>query len=338
MAKSNFSITISSRKLVVSLVSLLLFSINPLFAAEENWAAPRTEYGFPDLQGIWHFGSTIPLQRPVELGTQSVYTEAEALNIESEMVQRNQERERALDPNRSPPEAGASIGLEADYNFSTFRSNLPKVNGEYRTSIIIDPPDGRLPVREEFVDFRTRRLVLGKSNTDGPENQPVSGRCIIFGAAVPSLGSITFNSNMQIVQNKDYVVLMTEMIHDARIIRLNDVHHDNGTQYWMGDSVGHWEEDTLVVHTKNFRPEQSGGIRLSEAFDLVERLTLVGDNEILYAYTVTDENAYTRPFTAERVITRRPVGDQIYEFACHEGNYSMPNILTGARRQETDSN
>jgi len=133
-------------------------------------------------------------------------------------------------------------------------------------------------------------------------------------------------------------MIMTEMIHHARIIRLYGTHYEDGFDYWAGDSTGHWEGDTLVVRTINFRPEQSTGylIPLSEEFELTERLTLISQNEILYTYTVVDPQAYTRPFTAERIIQRREAGEHIYEFACHEGNYSMIGVLRGARRAEPD--
>ena len=338
------------------LLSALLCSILPVavFAQFEGgipvplldndtpeWEMPRTEYGHPDFQGTWFFGSRTPLQRKPELGTKKTYTEQEARELEAGMRMRLQRQDAPLDPDRDAPEAGARIRQEADDTFLAHyqKPELVQVNGEYRTSVIIDPPDGRIPRKEGFQDYTARRRAAGLGDTDGPEGQPLSGRCIMFGSALPSLTPIMMNPNLLIVQNQDYIMIMTEMINDARIIRLNDDHFDNGVRNWMGDSVGYWEGDTLVVHSKDFRPEQSSSrsILVSEDFEVVERYRIIGDNEILYSFTVADQQAYTQPFSGERVLTRNPPEERIYEFACHEGNYSLSGILAGARRQEVDA-
>ena len=160
----------------------------------------------------------------------------------------------------------------------------------------------------------------------------------MFGAAAPSLTPMMMNPNLQIVQTEDYLMIMTEMIHDARIIRIGDDHSKHNIPQWMGDSVAHWEGDTLVVHSRNFRPEQSSSrsIIISEDFELIERYTLVGDDEIHYGVTVHDEQAYTQPFSGERILSRNAPEEKVYEFACHEGNYSLPGILAGARRLESE--
>lgn len=308
--------------------------------ANSDWTMPRTEHGHPDLQGTWLFGSRTPLQRPRNLGMKQTYTDAEVSELEQRMRQGMERQDAPLDPRRDAPEAGARIGQEADDTFLAHyrRPELVAVNGEYRTSVIVDPADGRMPLREGFEDFTAKRRAAGLADTDGPEGQPLSGRCLMFGAAVPSLTPVMMNPNLMIVQNRDYVMIMTEMIHDVRIIRLDSAHFDQGVRNWMGDSIGHWEGDTLVVRTKNFRPEQSSSrsIALSEDFELVERYTLVGDNAIHYAFTATDQQAYTQTVSGERTITRNPPEDRIYEYACHEGNYSLLGILSGARRQEAD--
>ena len=144
------------------------------------------------------------------------------------------------------------------------------------------------------------------------------------------------NPNMQIVQTPDHVMIVTEMIHDARIIRLWESRPDNGVRQWMGVSSGRWEGDTLVITTTNFRPEQSAAmfVPLSEDFALEERYTLVADDQILYGFTLTDAQAYTQPVSGERILNRNAPEELVYEYACHEGNYSLPGILAGARRQE----
>ncbi len=306
-----------------------------------DWIMPRTEHGHPDFQGTWLFGSRTPLQRPHGLGAKQTYSEEEAAELVQKMRQRNLLQDNALDPNRPAPELGGRIGQEADDAFLAHFSKpeLVKVNGEYRTSIIVDPPNGRLPIREGFKDFATKQRELGLTDTDGPEGQPLSGRCLMFGSAIPSLTPIMMNPNLRIVQNANYVMIMTEMINDARIIRLDDAHFEHGIRNWMGDPIGKWEGDTLVVHSKNFRPEQSSerAIVMSEEFEVFERYNLVSDNEIHYSFTVIDDQAYTQKFTGERILTRNSPEERIFEFACHEGNYSLTGILAGARRLENEN-
>jgi hypothetical protein len=161
----------------------------------------------------------------------------------------------------------------------------------------------------------------------------------MFGPALPSLTPVMMNPNMMIVQNRDYVVITTEMIHDARIIRIDSEHRDDGIARWMGDSIGHWEGDTLVVHSKGFRPEQSHPmfLRHSEALEITERYTLVGEDQLHYEFIAKDDNAFTEEVRAERIITRNAPQERVYEYACHEGNHSLLGILRGARRQEVDA-
>jgi hypothetical protein len=277
------------------------------------------------------------LQRPANLGTRKTYSEEEVLELEQRMRERNERQDAPLAADRAAPDKGARIGQEADDAFLAHyrKAELVRVSGEYRTSILVEPADGRIPVREGFKDYTAKRRAAGLADTDGPEGQPLSGRCLIFGSAVPSMTPIMMNPNLQIVQNQDYVMIMTEMIQDARVIRLGKEHFGHDIPKWMGDSIGYWEGDTLVVHTKNFRPEQSSrSIALSEDFKLIERYTIVSDNEIHYSFTVEDQQAYTQAFTGERTLTRNSPEERIYEFSCHEGNYSLSGILAGARRQE----
>ena len=313
---------------------------NAELAEETAWVMPRTEYGVPDFQGTWFFGSHTPLQRPRNLGTQITYSEQEIREQELRMRMRLEDQAVPLNPGRSAPEAGAQIRQEADDAFlgHYLEPVVTRILGEYRTSVIIDPPDGRLPAtRSDFQDFYARRQAQGLSATDGPEGQPLSGRCLIFGAAIPSLTPMMMNPNLQIVQNESYVVVMTEMIHDVRIIRLGKAHRDDGINRWMGDSVGHWEGDTLVVHSEHFRPEQSTsrmGFRVSEQFEVIEHYTLTSDETIHYRFTINDPQAYGVPISGERTLTRNPPEARLYDYECHEGNYSLAAILRGARMSE----
>lgn len=310
---------------------------------QTDWIMPRTEHGHPDLQGTWHFGSRTPLQRPPQLGLKQSYEAVEVSSLEASMQRRLAAQDAPMDPDRGAPEQGAVIRQEADDTFLAHwqEPKLVPVDGEFRTSVIINPADGRLPVREDFTDYHVRRQAAGLADTDGPEGQPLSGRCVMFGAAVPSLTPIMMNPNLLIVQNRDYVMIMTEMVHDARIIRLGGPHRNDNDEVrtWMGESVGYWEGDTLVVHTRNFRPEQSSArsMPLSEEFELVERYTLAADDAIRYEFTVTDPVAFTQPVTGLRTLTRNGPDGRVYEFACHEGNYSLPAILRGARVQAVEA-
>jgi len=309
---------------------------------DSEWQMPRTEYGHPDMQGTWWFGSRTPLQRPMNLGEKQAYTAEEAAAVEARIRRGLESQAAPLDPNRGAPEQGADIGQEADDAFLGHwqKPELIPVNGEYRTSVIIDPPNGRIPLREGFKDFHARKMMAGLTPTDGPEGQPLSGRCLMFGAVMPNLTPLMMNPYMEIFQTEDYVVILSEMIHDARIIRLNGEHSASGMPRWMGESVGRWEGDTLVVHSKNFRPEQSASrmfLPFSEELEIIERYTLVGDSEIHYAFTARDPQAYTQAISGERIITRNPDGEIVYEYACHEGNYSLPGILRAARRADVEA-
>ncbi len=316
-------------------------SRNAAISEPSDWKLPRTEYGHPDLQGTWFFGSRTPMQRPEELGEQQFYSDEEARRLEAAMQNRLTEWDKALDPDRGAPELGAQIRQEADDSFlgHYVAPVLVPINGRYRTSVVYEPANGRIPYRSDFQDFHAQRLALGLADEDGPEGQTLSGRCLMFGPAVPSLTPVMMNPNLQIVQSRDYIVIVTEMIHDARIIRLNKAHREDGIQRWMGDSVGYWEGDTLVVHTRGFRPEQSNPmfLRHSEQLQLTERYSLNAQNEMLYAFSIVDELALTEEVKGERIITRNAPEEKVYEYGCHEGNHSLVGILRGARRLEVDA-
>ena len=336
----------------VTLVMGLLFSASLLMAenAEESsislsnsdsdWTMPRTEYGKPNLQGEWWFGSRTPFQRRSVLGEQKVFSIDQVKAIESDMLQRNIDLAEPLDPNRRAPEVGSVIRQEADDNFLSHyqEPELVAINGQYLTSVVTSPSNGRINRNDNFQDFYAQRKATGLSATDGPEGQPLSGRCLSFGSALPSLTPIMMNPNIQIVQTRDHVMIMAEMVHDARIVKLDSDHPNNGIKKWMGDSVGYWEGDTLVVYSQNFRPEQSSmrSFPMSDRFEVVERYTLLSDNEIHFAFEVKDPLSLIEPVSGERLLTRNSPADRIYEFACHEGNYSLANILRGARQQELD--
>ncbi len=328
--------TVLSLAIAAALLNISL----PAEAAEGSagWQIPRTEYGHPNLQGFWTNTTLTPIERPVELGDKKAYTEAEALELENAARAFEQQKAEPLDADRAPPPVGSAIGQEADINFSDVFTNVLKVRGEYRTSMIVDPANGRFPFREDGrqQDIYAKWTAQGLGPSDGPEARTPGDRCLSRG--IPPMTVTPYNNNYQIVQNKDYFMLMGEMVHDARIIRLNKEHLPGDGKNWLGDSVGRWEGDTLVVHTKNLRPELSHFRLIStDQLELTERFEIVSENEILYTVTVTDPAVYTQPFTEEITLMRKAPEDLIYEYSCHEGNYGLEGILAGARRQEWDA-
>lgn len=317
----------------------LLFTISIPLCAQEM-PIPRTPDGKPDLQGIWTNATQTPLERPEELGLKGFLTADEAAEQEAGWRNRIANASAPSDPDRAPPADG---NTDAGYNnFWVDRgTNVIEINGEYRTSIVVDPPDGQIPFVEnrQQHDLRSRfRNMDGVEPYDAPELRPLGERCLLsFGSSSgPPMLPVMYNNNYQIVQTQDYVMILVEMVHDVRIVRLDEELFASDFEKWMGDSVGQWEGDTLVVKTRNFHPQQSyrGS---SEQLVITERFELSGPDKIRYSFTMEDPLSYTRPWTGEVAMNRRPAGDRMYEYACHEGNYAFPGILGGARRLEVEA-
>jgi hypothetical protein len=321
---------------LTSVATLLILSARDVGAADKQWRMPKTESGQPNLQGYWDFGTTTAMQRPKDLGEKRTYTDEEAQAVRNKTRANNLKMDAPVDLSVGAAKAGDAVGQEADVMSFDRRDDLTRINGEYRTSLVVDPPNGRIPVQAGYVDYNGQRAARGFSSNDGPDTMETPTRCLA-GPGVPTLYPYPWNANLQIVQSKDHVMLSAEAYPDARIVRLNST-HGQGIRLWMGDSVGHWEGVTLVVHTTQFRPEQSYAfmMKASEEFELTERFTLISQNEILYRYTVIDPKAYSAPFTAERILKRLRPEVRVYEVACHEGNYSLSGILAGTRKQEQD--
>lgn len=304
-------------------------------AAAADYKPPRLPNGAPDLQGLWTNGSATPFERESAMANKPFYTEAEAEAIRQAARARLEADAKPSDPN-ARIEAGA-LPPVGNYNlFWTERGDSPVlINGEYRTSMVIDPPNGRVPPLTKEAQERRRNTPRVKTagTADGPEQRSLGERCILsFGSSAgPPMLPTMYNSTYQIYQSDDTVVFLAEMVHDARIVRINGKHGPNGVKKWMGDSIGHWDGDTLVVVTKNIRPEQ--GFRGASA-DAVftERFTRVAADKIVYRFTVDDPNTFTAPWTAELTFDAYP--GNVFEYACHEGNYSLPGIMLGARQDE----
>ena len=281
--------------------------------------------GHPDLQGIWSFAVLTPLERPADLAGKTSLSDQEAAEYARNTVARN---------NKDRRDGGGSADVSRAYNdlfwdFGTRASN--------QTSLIVDPPDGKLPPMTADGQKKAAAYLAMYVSTSpaGPEDRPLWERCIVgFNAGPPMLPS-AYNNNVQLFQTRDTVALLNEMVHSARIIPLDGRPHGAQRQ-WAGDSRGHWEGETLVVETVNFMPEGTGtaGLRgrTDENLRLTERFLRKDADTLLYQFTVDDPSVWTRPWTA--VVPMTKADGYIYEYACHEGNYGMFGILKGARAQE----
>lgn len=321
---------------------LLLFCFSILSSqpglAAEDYAAPRTEWGQADLQGVWNFSSNVPIQRPEHFGEQQFLTDDELAESRVERFQIG----TPAGPTKSPS------GAEAFYNDNIWLENFGS-DANVRTSRIVYPLNGRLPPLAagitnqpggeiEVVGQRPVRFVIGGIGRDGPEDRGLSERCIVGFNSGPPLNPSVYNNNVQIIQGKEHVVILTEMVHDARIITLDERPAlDESVELWSGDSRGHWDGDTLVVVTQNFNDltQSFDGFGNSRNKVLTERLTRVGPQSINYEFTIDDPSTFTDKLTA--ILSMTKVDAQLYEYACHEGNYGMANMLRGARRREANA-
>ena len=296
---------------------------------------PVTPAGKPDFSGVWFYGSATPFERAEELGNEQHYSDAEAEAVMAKLSGMEQMEAQPSDPDRAPPPKGAEIRQEADHNFAPNRIKLTRIGGRYRTSLVVDPTDGRLPTRAGAQDFIERRLADGIGAFDHIEIRPASERCLnVAGPMAPMLGWF-YNANMRIVQTDDYFMLKGEML-PPRIIAISErASKPPGVMRWEGESVAQWDTDVLRITTDKFRPEVSWfAFRHSGEMKVVEEFRLVSADSMVYRYTVHDPVIYTAPFTVEMSVSRRAADERIYEFACHEGNHSFPVILRGARVQE----
>ena len=300
---------------VVLLAPLPAVAQAPTTAADA-WTLPRTPDGRPDLQGVWDYRTITPLERPSELAGREFLTDEEVAQLEQRAFERNTDE--------AIPEDPTSVGTYNDFWWDRGQKVVPTM----RTSLIVDPPDGRIPYSDEGRQQAERR---GRGY-EGPESRSLWERCLT--RALPRLSG-AYNNNFQIIQSAGVVAIVNEMIHEVRLIPLYESPHaDQDIRQWAGDSRGHWDGDTLVVDTTNFSDKTS--FRGSGAnLHLVERFTRVDEHTLLYEFTADDATTWTAPWTAEFPIVKNDA--LIYEYACHEGNYGMTNLLLGARVQERDA-
>ncbi|HMN46503.1 MAG TPA: hypothetical protein PKE27_18145 [Povalibacter sp.] len=316
-------------------------------AAEQPWKnyeAPRTAFGQPDLQGNWTNATLTPLEREAKFGDRLTIPADEAQTIESAEADANEKANLPTDPKLGikdlPHDCGRGFtGVNCGYNsfWVDPGTQVMQINGEYRTSMIVDPPNGKvpplLPEARQAMAARYAARSGGSGNADGPEVRSLGERCILsFGSSAgPPMIPLLYNNNYQIVQNRDTVLILVEMVHDARIVRLDAKHGPSTVRKWMGDSVGRWEGDTLVVETINF-PRQQSFRGASQNLKVTERFTRVEPGKILYEFQIDDPGTFTQPWRGQ--VAMNATNEKIYEYACHEGNYALPGILAGAREAE----
>lgn len=349
------------------------FACAPVLSAEE-YSMPRTASGHPDLTGNYNAATLTPLERPVQFGDKAFLTpeEAKAVADRERGLQTKGAAQSALDRD-APPEGGAKVvGLEETatggnefgagnvgaYNLFWMDrgADVNIIDGKIPTSILIEPANGRLPpMTPEAQQAITTQLetltrpndgtawwveVDGPGPYDGPESLPLRERCLIgFTGVAPTFPAL-YNNYKRIEQTDDHVVILLEMVHDARIVRLQREgrsieHPAPEIRRWLGDSIGWWEDDTLVVDTTNFLPQEGGRGGGSTAKHVVERLTMLQGGNVLYRFTVEDESIWSAPWTGQYLW--RASDESVYEYACHEGNYAMENVLRGARLLEAEA-
>ena len=321
----------SHRSLAAVVTVIALVALTPIFAAAQSTntaAPPRTPWGHPDLQGVWDFSTITPLERPDDVAGKEFLTEEEAANLEQQAVDRIEHDARPSIVRTEPLPVTGSVGALNLFWYGP----ITKVVESRRTSMITDPPDGKIPWTPEGENRRAARAEVQERLAHGPEDRTVAERCILGFNSGPPIVPLGYNQNVQLFQTPDYVVIRTEMVNDARIVPLDGRPHiGEDIRQWRGDSRARWEGDTLVVDTANFYHEtwMAGS---SPNMHLVERFSRVDSDTLLYEFTLEDPITWTSPWTAQ--VSMRKTEDLIFEYACHEGNIGLYNILAAARAEE----
>jgi hypothetical protein len=356
--------------LCLGVLGVVGLAVAPVALAQGD--IPRTPSGRPDLSGTYDVSTLTPMQRPSGLADKQFLTDEEAAEIAAQELQRNIDRQQDSDPNRgAPPQGGdGSTGAAGNVGgYNTFwidrGTGAFQIDGEWRTSILIDPPNGRYPPQSEArraaqaAAREARRAASGgqqaarrrfqndgtaywlEAGLDAPgpyDNMETRGygeRCMLgFGStAGPPMLPVLYNNHKRIVQTEDTVLILIEMVHDARIVRMNAEHDPPDIKKWLGDSIGWWEDDTLVVETTNFvrRPAFGQG---TETMKVTERFRMESADKLVYSFTVEDPSVWSAPFTGEYAWPRSP--NKVFEYACHEANYALEGIMKGARVLEAE--
>ncbi len=313
----------------VTLTVIVIMVLGPIGAGAQSTAL-QTDWGHPDLQGVWDFRTITPMERPEDLGDQAFLSAEEAAGLEQAAVDRET---RLANEAARRTEAGGNVG--AYNNFWLDRGT--RTVGSRRTSLIVDPPDGQIPPLSEAGQQRAdaRQVYRRDHPADSWEDRSVGERCVLGFNSGPPMEPRAYNNHLQLFQTQDYVVIYNEMVHDTRIIPIaHGVELPDTVTQWMGQSLGRWEGETLVVDTTNFYNKNSFTERhgSTPGMQLVERFTRTDANTLVYQFTVEDQDTWTMPWTVEVPMARSD--DQVWEYACHEGNYGMDGILAGHRAEE----
>jgi len=308
-------------------IAMMLAAAFTLGLTGQTWSPPRTPEGHPDLQGVWTNSTLTPLERPRELGAKAAFTEEEA---------RAWERRDLEQGSRDRRDGSAEEDVGRAYNELFFErgTRLTRYNGTIRTAMITDPPDGRIPPLTAAAQKRLddARAYAALHPADTPRDRSLTERCLHWQASGPPMLPGPYNNDYQIIQTPGYVMILVEMVHDVRVIPTDGrAHLPRTVRQWMGDSVGHWVNDTLVVDTDNFT-NKTRFRGSSENLHVIERFKRIAPDTILYSFTIDDPSTYTNSWSAELplVASHGP----IYEYACHEGNVALMGILAGARADE----
>ena len=334
---------------IVIVMSLSVIVNGVMAQTDSDYDAPKNAWGDPDLSGVWNFASNTPMQRPEKWGDQEFLTSEQL----QEEITRQQARAQAADER-----AAKAVDLDADLptgpqvlGYNDFWFETQGLDANVRTSHIVYPKNGRIPAAVEGAkvqrgnqitdtpnENRPVRFVVGGISKDGPEDRGLSERCIVgFNSGPPFVPSL-YNNNVQLFQNEDNVVILTEMIHDARIVPIGERKVlDDGIRLWSGDSRGYWDDDTLVVETKNFNGHRQTFSSTGNNFDMVltEKFTRTSYDQVRYEFTIEDPTTFSDTISA--VVPMTKTSGQLYEYACHEGNYGLAGILAGARQLEQES-
>ncbi|MEJ2088334.1 MAG: hypothetical protein P8Y69_07640 [Gammaproteobacteria bacterium] len=344
-----------TRTVTIGIGALLMLTLLAQSGCEAPYEPKQTAWGTPDISGLWDFRTLTPFERPEEFADKAVLTPEEAEAFRAQVI-------AAADVDNWDSEA--NVDVEGAYNTFWFDWGS-QLTDDLRTSLIVDPPNGRLPeITPEAIarmkdqnanrtppvrDFFSYSADVTEFRPEGPENLGLSERCLVGFNAGPPLTPSAYNNNLRIVQTPDYLVLVTEMIHDARIIPMDGRPHlPDGMRRWSGDARGHWEGNTLVIESTNFTDKTPtfqlpanlitapdlGAVGVGADMKLTERFTPTADGRLRYEYTIDDPNTFVSPFTV--AIPMRTAEGRMYEYACHEGNYAVPGILKGARLLETE--
>ena len=315
-------------------------------AMAQHGDIPRTPSGRPDLSGTYDISTLTPMERPEELGEKMALSAEEAAEIAENQRQRRARRNAPSDPNRGAPPEGGSVGgynnVYIDNGDAAFQ-----IDGQWRTSILIDPPDGRYPPRVDGTVGRGARTpnpgtafwledgLDAPGPYDNMEQRPYGERCMVgFGSTGgPPMLPVLYNNHKRIVQTEDTIMVLTEMVHDARIIRMNAEHDPPEIKKWLGDSIGRWEGDTLVVETTNL-VDRPGFRRGTGNMTVTERFRMESASTLIYTFTVDDPTVWTAPFIGEYAWPRSD--NKVFEYACHEANYALQGIMRGARLLEAE--